>query len=30
VEELAGTLENLRTAAQVLTEDVRKFKTSDD
>jgi len=29
VEELASTLDNLRTAATVLAEDVQKFKTSD-
>ncbi|OQC24157.1 MAG: Methyl-accepting chemotaxis protein IV [Deltaproteobacteria bacterium ADurb.Bin072] len=28
VEELAGTLENLRTMATVLADDVQKFKTS--
>jgi methyl-accepting chemotaxis protein len=28
VEELANTLDNLRTAATVLAEDVQKFKTS--
>ena len=28
VEELASTLDNLRTMATVLAEDVRKFKTS--